>query len=714
MPTATGSSSLDEAAQAVRAAALARLRASGSAALRGRLASGELSAEAFYREVVRDWVRAGVRSMDRSVTDEAYQHVLGLTPRVTVGGGTTNAPDFVLAPSRSSRRTRAGAFYTPGALIDWLVARALDPAIADARARRPHDPDAVLALRVCDPACGSGRFLVAAARRLAGELAADRAGAGRSSADDQRRATRDVVERCVFGVDIDDNAVELCRASLAGLVEEDAASVAAALESNVREGDSLRGTTPELLGSEEVTREGADAWCRGRGAEGRFFHWFVEYCDVFSSRAGASGSVHAAPWRDRLSGAQALPRRGLQRGEGGSLETAGGFDVVLGNPPFLNQLQSGTAAAAGVRALLRARFGGAVRGYADTAAAFVLLALEIVRPGGRVGLVLPRSLLAVEHARPVRSAVLRASTPTALWAAPPGAFAAASVATCAIALHKGGARRGTLARNSGTGFAPLAPLDVDADELSERPSWAHLFADADGIPQIVVKTRRTIGDIADATADFRDQYYGLQGHIVDSPENHPRRPKLITSGLIAPLESLWGRVATRVHKQKWMHPRVDLDSIDAAAVSDPQMRRLAAWARSRLTPKLLLATQTRVLEVLADPEGELLPCVPVITVTPKDPADLGRVAKALSSPVASAVALTRYAGAGLSVDAIKLSAKQVLELPLIDDAGERELDQKALARVVAWWSERAKRSSKATGRGSAPSGHIRPPGPAIL
>jgi len=596
--------------------------------------------------VLRDWVRAEIRAADPSgLPDDAYEHLLSLS--ADLKRAEAPAPwDIELKPSRSSRRSRAGAFYTPPALVDWLLDAALDPAIADARARRPGEPDAVLALRICDPACGSGRFLAAAARRLAAALARDRAAPGEPTSAHHHAAMRDVLRRCIFGVDIDDIAVELCRASLAGLAvgTDDPAAVARALTEHIREGDALLGATPELIAPGSPTCRRADAWCASffdaadapsatdsPARPRRFFHWFFEF-------PGECG------------------------GEGG-----GGFDAVVGNPPFLNQLQSATAVDRGVRALLRARFGGAVRGYADTAAAFVLLATGLVREGGRVGLVLPRSLLAVEHAGRVRARVLEAAAPTAMWVAPSGAFAAASVATCAVALHVGGARRGELRRAKGTGFVPLAPLELDVDELTTKPSWSHLLADADGIPNIVVRSSRTIGDLADATADFRDQYYGLRGLIIDSPDGHPRRPKLITSGLIAPLESLWGRITTRIHKQKWLHPRVDLDALDAAARSDPEMQRLAAWAKSRLVPKLLLATQTRVLEVLPDPEGELLPCVPVITVTPKGPARLWYVAAALSSPVASAIALTRYGGAGLSAGAIKLGAKQVLALPAPDD-----------------------------------------------
>ena len=67
--------------------------------------------------------------------------------------------------------------------------------------------------------------------------------------------------------------------------------------------------------------------------------------------------------------------------------------MVVGNPPFLNQLESATANDRAVAALIRAHLGESVQRYADLAAAFMLLAVSITRPDGRASLVLPQSFL---------------------------------------------------------------------------------------------------------------------------------------------------------------------------------------------------------------------------------------------------------------------------------------------------------------------------------
>ena len=81
------------------------------------------------------------------------------------------------------------------------------------RAANSDDPErAFLALTVCDPACGSGHFLIAAANRIAKRLAAVREQATPEPAPEAiRHALRDVVARCIFGVDVNPMAVELCK-----------------------------------------------------------------------------------------------------------------------------------------------------------------------------------------------------------------------------------------------------------------------------------------------------------------------------------------------------------------------------------------------------------------------------------------------------------------------------------------------------------------------
>lgn len=116
-----------------------------------------------------------------------------------------------------SERKTSGSYYTPEDLVRLLILSALLPVIRDrlSKATTPEEKEAaLLAIRVLDPACGSGHFLLAAARRLALELARVEAGDDEPSEDLRRHCLREVVAKCLYGVDKNPMAVELCKVAL--------------------------------------------------------------------------------------------------------------------------------------------------------------------------------------------------------------------------------------------------------------------------------------------------------------------------------------------------------------------------------------------------------------------------------------------------------------------------------------------------------------------
>ena len=138
-----------------------------------------------------------------------------------LGGVYERVLDYELGPDaggglnlvRGGRRKATGTFYTPRSLTEYLVRRTLAP-LADGA-----DPGAILALRVLDPAMGSGAFLVAACRYLAAAYEAALIQEGAVTAADLSEADRagfrrTVAQRCLFGVDLNPMSVQLARLSL--------------------------------------------------------------------------------------------------------------------------------------------------------------------------------------------------------------------------------------------------------------------------------------------------------------------------------------------------------------------------------------------------------------------------------------------------------------------------------------------------------------------
>jgi len=499
------------------------------------------------------------------------------------------------------RRSR-GTFFTPAQLADEVAAATLGPLLEAGR-----DPTTVT---VCDPAVGGGALLLAAARHLVG------AGA------DLRR----LVAGQLVGVDVDPLAVEVARTSLA---------ILAIL------GESERPATSTAPAAER-TRVPA----RTRAAAGTL-------------AAGGTGSTSATPV------GRAVPA--IVEGDalrGFPLPVAGGYDAVLANPPFLNQLRRRTARGRAEAAALAERFGEASAGYADTANLFLLLALELVRPGGRVGIILPEPTLATRDGRETRRRVGQASSLQRLWRPGRGAFDA-GVRVCVAVLERapGGEADGRPADASQDPAGLPAPggtaIGRSEDRAWSSGQWAIVAARDGATPGCELDSDGVLGDLAHATADFRDQYYGVTAVALDDPEPGPDpslRPRLVTCGLLDPARVGWGERPARLARQRLLHPRADL----ARLATDHAVR---AWAVDRLVPKVLLATQTRILEAAVDEHGEWLPVVPVISVT-TDPDLLWHVLAALTAPPVAALAHRCQTGAALSPDAIKLSAREIACLPL--------------------------------------------------
>jgi hypothetical protein len=200
---------------------------------------------------------------------------------------------------------------------------------------------------------------------------------------------------------------------------------------------------------------------------------------------------------------------------------------------------------------------------------------------------------------------------------------------------------------------------IGADPPTDPDAWGALAAPYFGVPDVGLATGGgTIGDLATCTADFRDQYYGLQPFVRDGGRDG--HAPLVTSGLIDPAECRWGRATTRFARQEYDAPAGDLAALH-------EHGGLSRWAEARLVPKLLVAGQGRVVEAVVDVAGSWLPSVPVVTVVPRDDGEehlLWRLLALTLAPPLVAHAAARYLGTGLTPGSVKLSARQVAALPL--------------------------------------------------
>lgn len=182
------------------------------------------------------------RNMGPEELGSVYESLLELIPSID-----TNARTFSFIGldqeglTAGNARKTTGSYYTPEVLVHELIKTALDPVLQANLSKEPRDPvKAILQTTVCDPACGSGHFLLAAGRHIAEKLALVRSKDGSVTPEQYRHALREVVANCLYGVDYNPMAVELARTAL-WLEGYEPGKPLTFLEHHIRCGNSLVG-----------------------------------------------------------------------------------------------------------------------------------------------------------------------------------------------------------------------------------------------------------------------------------------------------------------------------------------------------------------------------------------------------------------------------------------------------------------------------------------
>ncbi len=189
------------------------------------------------------WRRVDFGNLGAEELGSVYESLLELIPHYDA-----EQLAYTLEKLAGNERKESGSYYTPTSLVDCLLDSALDPLLDEACAHGTAEEriSALLDLTVCDPACGSGHFLVAAARRIAKRIAAEETSEAEPPDAAVRAALRRVVGRCIYGVDVNPMAAELAKVSL-WLEALEPGRPLSYLDQHIRVGNSLLGVTPALL-----------------------------------------------------------------------------------------------------------------------------------------------------------------------------------------------------------------------------------------------------------------------------------------------------------------------------------------------------------------------------------------------------------------------------------------------------------------------------------
>jgi len=486
-----------------------------------------------------------------------------------------------------ARRKIDGVFYTPAPLVARLVDEALGPLLASTPADRP--------IRVVDPACGAGAFLIAAARALLERREQ------MSRETGEALAPAELVRASIFGVDVDPAAVQLTRAALAELV----GAVPEDMSENIKVGNAL-------LGADAPAEAGAP------------FVWALEF-----------PAAHAA----------------------------GGFEAVLGNPPFVDA-EAMTRHHAALRRHCAHHF-EAARGNWDLFCVFIELGLRLCAPGGCLALIVPNKLASADYAAGARRLLTREARLVALHDLSAVPVFAAEVYPLAFVARRGAGEPGpvTLTRVAGA---------AGADEriemsLGTGPSDGPWPISGRGDAATIAHMRavgRPLGQLAEVwgAATVAEAY--AIAELITEGESGLR---VVNSGTIDRCAALWGQSPLRYLGRSYLRPVI-------AAPERLPPRRLAQ-AR---TPKLIVASMTRSLEAMLDVRGEVL--AGKSTTICWWPADLRVLAAILHSRAMDDYYQHMHGGDRLARGYLRIGPRQLRALPVPAPA---DWDPEITARIVA-------------------------------
>lgn len=642
--------------------------------------------EALYRlswlEQRTGMVPVNWRAMETEELGSVYEVLLALQPQLGDDGESfhfaTNAAETI-----GNQQKLTGSYYTPDSLVQALLDTALDPVLDRTEAETEDPAKALLKLSVIDPACGSGHFLLGAARRIATRLARIRAD-GTPSLADFRHALRDVARCCIHGVDRNPMAVELTKVAL-WIETVDPGLPLGFFDAQIRCGDALLGVfdlkvlqdgipdaaykpqTGDDKDTAKYYRQANRAAASGQGdvdygtgqaampehkpaaldfsgfrdlpedtveqigakaarfkelRKGQAFVRATAAADLYVAAfllpkvggAPAGATSHTVPttkelWlalnqgkiRNAIMDAPKAARRARAFHwplEFPDVMQRGGFDIVIGNPPFANAIENDLSDAREFEAIKFRGFG--IKGAADYSARFLGLAFDLSHPSTSVGLVLPRALLNTPTIDELRLSINQKLRPSAIFCPPErDLFAGATIDIALLTLRKAPSIKVSRSKTNNIQWKISSEL---------MQNWWTVVSSVWADRSIASIDGEKLGDhfLVSGSMTTADAYE-IRKAIVDA--EHGEGQRLVTTGLIDPKVCLWGQKPCRYLRSSYEFPRLQ-ESADLPASAN---RRIEHSRR----PKILVAGLSPILEAYLDESGSDIGTVGTFSILDK-------------------------------------------------------------------------------------------------
>jgi hypothetical protein len=314
------------------------------------------------------------RAIRVEILGKMYEQFLGKTIEIDADG----VIEIVAKGEDREQRRKQGVYYTPSYIVRYIVKNTLEPLL------QGQTPKTLFTLRVLDPACGSGSFLLGAYQYLldwylrAHEKAFDDTGSltglplrhaeqGTFQLTLEER-NRILVEH-IFGVDLDAQAVEVTKLSL--LLEAIKDEPKDVLDTRTKRGQSA---LPDL---------GNNIKCGNSLLE-------TDYLKSKKLNKSERERLNCYDWAERFK----------------DVLDGGGFDAVIGNPPYVRQETLG----ADFKDYVKVRFADVYHGVADLYVYFIQRAHELLKAGGTFGMICSNKWMRASYGKPLRDYLTKMMT----------------------------------------------------------------------------------------------------------------------------------------------------------------------------------------------------------------------------------------------------------------------------------------------------------------
>ena len=480
-------------------------------------------------------------------------------------------------------RKKSGTHFTPMPLCRQMVSNVLDVYRSD---REEID---WRSLKICDPAMGCGAFLIALCREL-NLCIAESSSLGQDL--ENRKFTHQIVESVLYGVDINPRATQITMVSL-WLEIGDIAVTTAGWESRFKTGNSLLGYLPHELDLTSIDVINSTTLSMLTEYRFQMYNEMVEQqlTPAKKSAHWVQYQTHAQQIRDgkrTYTRKDSVPKGFHWQIEFSPIFERGGFDIIVGNPPFVNAIRGNVPSFD--KAFYQHRF-QQVTGSADLAYYFLELSNHLITLEGLVGFILPKVALGA----PSLSLIRKTVTPRVLHLPTSvSMFADANVQVVLLVL---GATGKCIVSNE------VYPTKDQWIEIQPKHQIAWVGMVANWWSQFWFATHSTaLPDLSHCIPLFQSSFEVASGLITSEfyevkmlDSKNGKGMKLLTSGGIDPFCQYWGQRTQKFRKRNYVHPRISIKGIR------PKLKEKLDRSKR---PKIIIANQTKTVEAYLDAKGE--------------------------------------------------------------------------------------------------------------